>query len=185
VSGHPAQEDLKSMYKWIKPQSLIPVHGEARHMHAQAELGLANGIKQVLVPSNGTLIELSGKAPKIIDTVDSGRWGIDGKCLVNMQSLILKERQKISVQGVIFLSIPVDDIHQMQGTPVVSSYGVVEPGEEAQKLQENMQNIVRRTMRQNLGKEKNYVEALQRAVKQECNQRFGKKPITDVHFVKS
>lgn len=185
VSGHPAQEDLKAMYKWVKPQSLIPVHGEARHMHAQAELGLENGIKQALVPSNGTLIELSGKAPKIIDTVDSGRWGIDGKCLVNMQSLILKERQKISVQGVIFLSIPVDDIYQMQGTPVVSSYGVVEPGEEAQKLQEDMQNIVRRTMRNNLGKEKNYIEAVQRAVKQECNQRFGKKPITEVHFVKN
>jgi ribonuclease J len=185
VSGHPAQEDLKAMYSWIKPKSLIPVHGEARHMYAQAELGLANGIEQTLVPSNGTLIELSGGAPKIIDTVDSGRWGIDGKCLVSMQSLILKERQKISVQGVIFLSIPVDDIYQMRGTPVVSSYGIVEPGEEAEKLQEDMQSIIRRTMRQDLGKEKNYVEAVQRAVKHECNQRFGKKPITDVHFVKS
>ncbi len=184
VSGHPGQADLIAMYSWIRPQSLIPVHGEARHMQAQAELGLAHGVKHALVPKNGTLVELAGGAPKIIDTVETGRWGIDGKCLVSMQSLILKERQKISVQGMIFISIPVDDIYQLQGTPVTSFCGVVEPGEESQALTEGLQNIVRRTMRQDLGKEKNYLEALQRAMRQECNQRFGKKPIIDVHFVK-
>jgi hypothetical protein len=50
---------------------------------------------------------------------------------------------------------------------------------------EVLQNSVRRTMRQDMGKEKNYLEAIQRSVKQECNQRFGKKPIVDVHFVKN
>ncbi len=185
VSGHPGQEDLITMYNWINPQSLIPVHGEARHMQAQAELGLANGIEHALVPKNGSLVELAGGMPKIIDTIETGRWGIDGKCLVNMQSSILKERQKISVQGIIFISIPVDDICQLQGTPIVSFCGVVEQGEEHQTLMEVLQNIIRRTMRQDLGKEKNYSEALQRSVKQECNQRFGKKPIIDLHFVKN
>jgi len=185
VSGHPAQEDLKAMYSWVKPKSLIPVHGEARHMQAQAELGLANGIEQALVPSNGTLIELAGSKPEIIEKVNSGRWGIDGKCLVSMQSPILKERQKISIQGVIFVSIPVDDICQIQGAPTISAHGLVEDGEEAQDFQDGMQNIIRRTMHQDLGKEKNYIEALQRVIKQECNQRFGKKPVVDVHLVRS
>jgi len=185
VSGHPAQEDLKAMYSWVKPKSLIPVHGEARHMQAQAELGLANGIEQALVPSNGTLIELAGSKPEIIERVNPGRWGIDGKCLVSMQSPILKERQKISIQGVIFVSIPVDDICQIQGIPTISAHGLVEDGEEAQDFQDGMQNIIRRTMHQDLGKEKNYIEALQRVIKQECNQRFGKKPVVDVHLVRS
>ena len=185
VSGHPGQEDLISMYNWISPQSLIPVHGEARHMQAQAELGLANGVAHALVPQNGSLVELAGGMPKIIDTIETGRWGIDGKCLVNMQSSILKERQKISVQGVIFISIPVDDICQLQGTPIISFCGVVEQGEEYQTLTEVLQNIIRRTMRHDLGKEKNYSEAIQRSIKQECNQRFGKKPIIDLHFVRS
>jgi len=185
VSGHPAQEDLKAMYSWVKPKSLIPVHGEARHMQAQAELGLANGIEQALVPSNGTLIELAGSKPEIIERVNSGRWGIDGKCLVSMQSPILKERQKISIQGVIFVSIPVDDICQIQAAPTISAHGLVEDGEEAQDFQDGMQNIIRRTMHQDLGKEKNYIEALQRVIKQECNQRFGKKPVVDVHLVRS
>ena len=185
VSGHPGQADLIAMYKWIRPQSLIPVHGEARHMQAQAELGLANGIKHVLVPKNGELIELAFQKPQIIDTVENGRWGIDGKCLVNMQSSILKERNKVSVQGIIFISIPVDDIYQLQGTSIISFCGLVEQGEEYQTLQDDLQNIIRRTMRQDLGKEKNYYDALQRAIRQECNQRFGKKPIIDVHFVKN
>lgn len=183
VSGHPAQEDLKAMYNWIKPKSLIPVHGEARHMQTQADLGLANGIEHALVPFNGSLIELAGDAPVIIDKVNSGRWGVDGKCLVSMHSPILKDRNKISIQGIIFLSVPVNDIYQLQGSPSVSSYGLVELGEEKQDFQEDMQNIIRRTLRQDLGKEKNYLEALQRTIKQECNQRFGKKPIIDIHFV--
>lgn len=183
VSGHPAQEDLKAMYSWTKPKSLIPVHGEARHMQAQAELGLANGIEHTLVPGNGTLIELAGNTPEIIDRVNTGRWGVDGKCLVSMQSPILKDRNKISIQGIVLLSIPVDDIYQLQGIPVISSFGLVELGEETEDFQDGMQNIIRRTMHQDLGKEKNYIEALQRAVKQECNQRFGKKPVVDIHFV--
>jgi len=183
VSGHPAQEDLKAMYNWTKPKSLIPVHGEARHMQSQAELGLANGIEHTLVPGNGTLIELAGKTPEIIDRVNTGRWGVDGKCLVSMQSPILKDRNKISIQGIVLLSIPVDDIYQLQGIPVISSFGLVELGEETEDFQDGMQKIIRRTMHQDLGKEKNYIEALQRSVKQECNQRFGKKPFVDIHFV--
>jgi ribonuclease J len=183
VSGHPAQEDLKAMYNWTKPKSLIPVHGEARHMQSQAELGLANGIEHTLVPGNGTLIELAGKTPEIIDRVNTGRWGVDGKCLVSMQSPILKDRNKISIQGIVLLSIPVDDIYQLQGIPVISSFGLVELGEETEDFQDGMQKIIRRTMHQDLGKEKNYIEALQRSVKQECNQRFGKKPVVDIHFV--
>jgi len=185
VSGHPGQEDLIAMYSWIRPKLLIPVHGEARHMQAQAELGLANGIKQTLVPQNGSLIELNAKQPKIIDTIESGRWGIDGKCLISMQGSILKERQKVSVQGVIFLSILVDDIYQLQSTPSISFCGLVEPGEESQSLTEDLQKIIGRIMEQDLGKGKNYHESLQRAIKQECNQRFGKKPLVEVHFVKN
>jgi mRNA degradation ribonuclease J1/J2 len=77
----------------------------------------------------------------------------------------------------------VDDIYQLQGIPVISSFGLVELGEETEDFQDGMQKIIRRTMHQDLGKEKNYIEALQRSVKQQCNQRFGKKPVVDIHFV--
>lgn len=186
VSGHPGQKDLIAMYGWLRPKSLIPVHGEARHIYAQAELGLANGVPHSLVVKNGTLVELAGKnEPQIIDTIESGRWGIDGKCLVNMQSSILKERNKISIQGMVFISILVDDICQMQGQPIISFTGIVEQGEETELLKDAIQNILRRTMRQDLGNEKKYHEALQKAVRHECNQKFGKKPIIDIHFVKN
>lgn len=185
VSGHPGQADLIAMYNWLRPKSLIPVHGEARHIHAQADLGIAHGVPHTLIIQNGSLVELAGEFPEIINTISSGRWGIDGKCLVNMQSTILKERNKISIQGTIFISIPVDDIYQLQGKPVISFTGVVEHGEETDLLNEALQNIVRKTMRQDMGNEKRYHEALQKSIKQECNQRFGKKPIVDVHFVKN
>ena len=184
VSGHPAREDLIAMYDWVKPKSLIPVHGEGRHMQAQAELGIACGIKHTLVPYNGAVVDLAGGAPKIIDNVDSGRWGVDGKCLVDMDSAILKQRQKISVQGIVFVSIATDDIYQLQGSPIVTPYGITEPGEESAAFINDMQNIVRRIMRQSLDKEKAYKSAVEKEVRQECNQRFGKKPLVEVHFAK-
>lgn len=184
VSGHPAREDLIAMYDWVKPKSLIPVHGEGRHMQAQAELGVACGIKNTLVPYNGAVVELAGGSPKIIDNVDSGRWGVDGKCLVDMDSAILKQRQKISVQGIIFVSIAIDDICQLQGSPIVTPYGITEPGEESATFINDMQNIVRRIMRQSLDKEKAYKSVIERDLRSECNQRFGKKPLVEVHFTK-
>lgn len=184
VSGHPARDDLTAMYNWVKPQSLIPVHGEGRHMQGQAELGVACGIKHTLVPYNGAVVELADGKPKIINQVDSGRWGIDGKCLVNMDSPILKQRQKISVQGIVFVSVTTDDIYQMQGVPIVTPYGITEPGEESDSLINDLRNSIKKIMRSNLDKEKLYKDAITREVRQVCNQRFGKKPLIEVHFTK-
>jgi ribonuclease J len=184
VSGHPARDDLTVMYNWVKPQSLIPVHGEGRHMQGQAELGVACGIKHTLVPYNGAVVELAGGKPKIINQVDSGRWGIDGKCLVNMDSPILKQRQKISVQGIVFVSVATDDIYQMLGVPIVTPYGITEPGEESDSLINDLRNSIKKIMRSNLDKEKLYKDGITREVRQVCNQRFGKKPLIEVHFTK-
>ena len=73
VSGHPGRPELEAMYRWIRPEILLPVHGERRHMAEQARLALASGIRHAPVQSNGDLLRLAPGAPEIIGKQDTGR----------------------------------------------------------------------------------------------------------------
>jgi ribonuclease J len=66
VSGHPGQPELAALYDWIRPEVLIPVHGERRHMAEQARFAIAHGVKNALVQSNGDVVRLAPGKPAII-----------------------------------------------------------------------------------------------------------------------
>jgi ribonuclease J len=106
VSGHPAQEELKEMYGWVKPQCLIPVHGEARHMQAQAELAKAAGVPHTLTIQNGDVVEFNkeGKA-SVVDSVEVGYWLVQGNRLLPTKSPVVRQTQKAMRDGVAVVSI--------------------------------------------------------------------------------
>ena len=74
VSGHPGRPELKMMYDWVRPQILVPVHGEARHLAEQARLALSHGVPQAIVQENGDLVRLAPDGPKKLDQCASGGW---------------------------------------------------------------------------------------------------------------
>ena len=65
VSGHPAQEELKLMYSWIKPKKAIPVHGEALHLNEHAKIAIEKGVSKVLKIKNGYLVDISNEGKVI------------------------------------------------------------------------------------------------------------------------
>lgn len=77
VSGHPAREDLKDMYSWIQPKILVPIHGEPTHLREQAKYAQALGVQKVIVPYNGSLINLTSKEPTVIEEIPHGRLALD------------------------------------------------------------------------------------------------------------
>ena len=94
VSGHPNREDLKDMYKWVKPNCIIPVHGEHRHMIEHINFAKEMQIPQTLQVENGDIIKLRpGDKPEIIDKAPSGRMYLDGTVGVSEDSLSIKERK--------------------------------------------------------------------------------------------
>src|SRR6266481_2774134 len=72
VSGHPRRDELRDMISWVRPQLLIPVHGEALHLSEHASLARAADVKKVLVCRNGDLVKLGPGDPGIIDELWSG-----------------------------------------------------------------------------------------------------------------
>ena len=73
VSGHPRRDELRDMISWVRPQLLIPVHGEALHLSEHARLARAAGVPKVLICRNGDLVRLGPGDPAVIDELPSGR----------------------------------------------------------------------------------------------------------------
>lgn len=183
VSGHPARDELRQMYAWVRPQILVPVHGEARHLQEQATLGLESGIPKAVIPENGTLIHLASGQPKIIDKVPTGRFGLDGDRLIPMNSLMLKDRQRLSIQGTIVVTIALDRVGQPARPMHLTMLGVAEPGEEMDVLSREINKVIRQTLNEGHKNDEARAEALRIIIRRTVNTRLGKKPLTEVHLI--
>ncbi|NBT85656.1 MAG: ribonuclease J [Alphaproteobacteria bacterium] len=183
VSGHPARDELKKMYKWVRPRIAIPVHGEARHLLEHARLAKSQGIKEVVIPENGSLIQIEASHSRIIDNVQSGRWALDGNRMIPVISPVLKDRNKISLQGIIVASLMADKFGQLLKDPSFTILGVTEPGKETEMLTNDLLRVISNTLLSDFKNNEARLEALRLIIRQTVNQRFGKKPIVEVHLV--
>ena len=101
VSGHPGQEELKEMYDLIKPQMVIPVHGEVMHINEHVRFVKKLGIKEVLRVTNGSVSILQKSKSQVIGEVNSGYLGVDGNSLIDIDNVIIKQRRIIAENGII------------------------------------------------------------------------------------
>jgi len=99
VSGHPGRPELEALYSWIRPQILMPVHGEVRHMKEQGRLGKSCGIKQVVVQENGDLVRLAPGKPGKIDEVRAGRLILDGDIISPAEGEAMVMRRRLAQNG--------------------------------------------------------------------------------------
>ena len=130
VSGHPGQMELKQMYDWIRPEILVPVHGEIRHMERQAEFGRGLGIKQAIVPHNGTVIRLAPGPAKIVEYVDVGRFALDGQFLIPAEDDAIVTRRRILYNGALVVSLVVDEKGAFLAAPQITNLGNPDAGME-------------------------------------------------------
>jgi len=105
VSGHPGRPELETLYGWIRPQLLIPVHGEIRHMHEQARLGAAYGIPQTLAQKNGDLIRIAPGKPGKFGEVRAGRLILDGDIITPANGDAMVMRRRIAANGALMVAV--------------------------------------------------------------------------------
>lgn len=128
VSGHPGQRELKQMYDWIRPEILVPVHGEIRHMRKQAEFGRKQGISQTIVPKNGTLIRLAPGPAEIVEYAAVGRYALDGQFLIPSEDDAIVTRRRILYNGALVVSLVVDEEGTFLAAPEVTNLGNPDAG---------------------------------------------------------
>lgn len=130
VSGHPCRDELIQMYQWVRPQILIPVHGEDRHMQAQAQLGMECQIPETVVPYNGSLIRLKKGEAEIIEEVPAGRLAVDGDRILPLYSETLKDRHRMMANGVAIVTVVLKGSGRLLCPPQILLIGVVQPEDE-------------------------------------------------------
>jgi ribonuclease J len=100
VSGHPGRPELESLYAWLKPEILVPVHGEMRHMAEQARVGKASGIPAQVVQKNGDIVRLAPGTPGKLAEVRAGRLVLDGDIIAPANGEAITMRRRIAAEGV-------------------------------------------------------------------------------------
>ncbi|WP_298305042.1 ribonuclease J [uncultured Erythrobacter sp.] len=103
VSGHPGRPELEALYGWLRPDVLVPVHGEMRHMQEQARLGKKCGIADNVVQSNGDIVRLAPGAPGKIAEVRNGRLVLDGDIISAADGDAVNTRRRVSFEGLVIV----------------------------------------------------------------------------------
>lgn len=183
ASGHPSCKSIQKMYGLLRPQIVVPVHGEARHLIAQAHFAREQGIKQVLTPSNGKILQLAGDKPGIVGEVVHGRWAVDGKRMIIFDSNIVKERQRLSEQGAVLVTLTVDKngIEKAE----IDLLGLTEPGPIQGKLLDQLQQalVAAFANTKQISASASHIELAKQKVRQTVNAKLGKQPQVRVHIV--
>ncbi len=184
VSGHPGRPELEAMYRWIRPEILLPVHGERRHMAEQARLGITSGIRHAVVQSNGDVLRLAPGAPTIIGQQDTGRLVLDGDVILPADGATINERRKLGLHGQISVAVAIDRKGKLIGQPALRTQGVPVEEDKAAFLAEAADEAAAAVPKGSM-EEEALRERVRLAVRRTATRWTGKKPIVDVLLVRA
>lgn len=145
VSGHACREEIKLIYSLVKPKYAIPVHGEYRHLKAQASLVRELGYEKdhIFILRSGEVLELDAKAAQITGKVPVGDIFVDGLGVGDVGNVVLRDRQRLAEDGIMIVVIGLDAYNnQIIAGPEIVSRGFVYVKEADELLDEVRQLLV-------------------------------------------
>lgn len=129
VSGHASAGELLYCYNIVRPRNVIPVHGEIRHMRANAELAIATGVPRERVPiaEDGVVVDLVDQKARITGKVDVGYVFVDGASVGDLTESALKDRRILGEEGFITVVVVMDSVTgKLAGGPEIHARGFIE-----------------------------------------------------------
>ena len=187
VSGHPARDELVRMYQMVRPRVAIPVHGEARHLIAHAQLAGECQVQQPLVIQNGDVVRLAAAGASVVDEVAVGRLASDGRGLLPLNGTALKDRRRVTFNGTAVATLVLDRYGRLAAPVTMSVIGVVERGA-ADAATPALRSAVERAVDElptgSRRDDEAVRDAVRRALRRTLNERFGKRPLVEIHLVR-
>ncbi|MCG6115303.1 MAG: ribonuclease J [Mesorhizobium sp.] len=187
VSGHPRRVELRQMYEWVRPEILVPVHGEAAHLAGQAKLARESGIKRPIQVRNGDMLRLAPGDPSIIDKVPFGRIFKDGRVIGSEEAIGVRDRRRLAFAGHVAVNVVLDDQYQIDGDPDLVAIGLPKVDDRGKNIEDLLLDAaigaiesIPRVRRKDLDL---VSEAVRRAVRGATNEAWGKKPIVTVFVI--
>ncbi|MBT0669734.1 ribonuclease J [Novosphingobium profundi] len=177
VSGHPGRPELEALYSWLRPQILMPVHGEVRHMKEQAALGRSCGIPKSVFQKNGDLVRLAPGNPGKFGEARAGRLILDGDIIAPADGESMVMRRRISFQGVVSVAAT------REGQVKVGAIGLPLDEDYADfvaEAEEDVRQALRRTVK---ASPDDRHEAVRLAARRAATRWSGKKPQVQVLLI--
>ena len=187
VSGHPARGELMQMYQWIRPQILVPVHGEMRHLQEQARLARDCQIPHTAIAENGTMLRFTQSGAEVVDHVHAGRLALDGTRLVPIDGAVIRERNRIRHSGMAVATVVLDRKGKLLGEPQLTVQGVLDEAEEGETWDDTVDAIVEALNDLTPSErrdDESVSEAARVAVRRSLKESIGKRPVTNIHVVR-
>ncbi|MEM6781994.1 MAG: ribonuclease J, partial [Pseudomonadota bacterium] len=189
VSGHPAQEEIKTMFGWLKPESVVAVHGERTMLEAHARLAKEQGIETAIVPNNGSVIRLAPGPVEIVDHVETGLLAVGPKTVMDADDPSISQRRKLQYAGTVHVTLVVDDRGNLVADPQVSSVGLQDlDTDEGQALHEDIlsetEDILADMTRDELRDNAYIAEEVRIGIRRFVMHALRIKPVTSVHVVR-
>lgn len=179
VSGHANRPDLERLHEIVKPQILIPMHGEHRHLREHSKLAEARGISSMVVV-NGMMVDLSGNAPTVAEYIETGRTYLDGRVKIGALDGIVRDRIRMALNGHVMVNIILDEDDEPLGEPWVELMGLAEVGISgvalADVLEEDLNQFLGRAKPKTLSDDDALEDGLRKIVRQSSQGEIGKKP---------
>ncbi len=183
VSGHPRRDELRRMYSLLRPKVVVPMHGEARHLKAQAQLARDQGAETVFTVQDGEIVRLAPD-PAVIDDAPVARLFRDGRLLVPEADGPVRARRKLAAVGIVMVSLCLSRRGELMAEPLAELDGVPAETGDGEDMLDVVLDAVDGTWRSLPGpgrKSPDLVsEAVRRAVRSAVAQVWGKKPICKV-----
>jgi len=187
VSGHPARDELVRMYQMVRPRVAIPVHGEARHLIAHAHLAEECQVQQPLVIQNGDMVRLTASSASIVDAVPVGRLASDGKGLLPLGGVALKDRRRVILNGSAAVTLVLHRQGRLAAPPAISLIGLVEEAAASAALP-FLRDAAQRALEElpaGQRRDDDVVhDAVRRTLRRAIDERFGKRPLIEIHLVR-
>ncbi len=184
VSGHPARDELRRLYRLVRPRLSIPVHGEWRHLAAHADLARELGIPAILI-EDGDILRLAPGTADVVESAPVGRLVVDGNRLIPLGGEVMGARRRMLHHGAVIASIAVDGAGRLRGAPRLSAPGMFEPEDAdlariASDFAANLGELPASLARD----EAALSEAARAALRRALGRRLQKRPLVEVHIVR-
>jgi len=179
VSGHANRPDLEEMHRLIKPQMVVPMHGEHRHLREHVKICNSKRLKGVLAV-NGMMIDLSANNQSVVEYIDTGRTYLDGSMKIGALDGIVRDRIRMALNGHVTVNVILDDENEPLGEPWCEVKGLSEMGRSdaplVDVLEEDLSQFLGRAGKRTRADDDKLEEELRRVTRHTANAEIGKKP---------
>lgn len=189
VSGHPARDEIKQMYDWVRPEIVVPVHGERVMIEEQAELARASQIKQTVAPNNGSVIKLAPGKAEVIDHVHTGLLAVEPGRIIDAAHVAISDRRKLQYSGTAHVTVVIDKRGALAADPQITTVGLLDEQEDEDQnflddLIEEVEDIVSDMKRSGMKNEDLMAEEIRIGIRRAIFDVLRIKSKVSVHMVR-